>query len=165
MATEEGSERVRLCGVRTDDTPSDLAACIAAAKTAREERRYAEAIGILQTAMASRQQLDALYYQLGNVYYDAGDLDAAEQAYRRVIELNPNHVNAHHNLGVLLKRTGRLGEAVQVRRRGLRIKLSGAQPDRQQRRRGSNHRFRIAALLGLSLFGLLVLARWIGGRL
>ncbi|MBN8907008.1 MAG: tetratricopeptide repeat protein [Rhodospirillales bacterium] len=48
---------------------------------------------------------------LGAVLRAAGDLPAAEAAYRRAIELDPLFAPAHHNLGNLLADLNRLDEA------------------------------------------------------
>ena len=43
---------------------------------------------------------DALYY-LGNMYFDLGELEAAEQIWRRLAEVNPNSARAHSQLGTI----------------------------------------------------------------
>ena len=44
--------------------------------------------------------------------YRAGDFAGAEAAYRRVLEQNPADVDARMTLGVVLRRLGRLDEAI-----------------------------------------------------
>ncbi|CAN0573733.1 unnamed protein product [Laminaria digitata] len=44
--------------------------------------------------------------------YRAGDFAAAEAAYRRLLEQNPADVDARMTLGVVLRRLGRLDEAI-----------------------------------------------------
>lgn len=41
---------------------------------------------------------DALYY-LGNVYFQLGDLRAAEQTWKNLVQINPNSARAHFQLG------------------------------------------------------------------
>jgi predicted TPR repeat methyltransferase len=48
---------------------------------------------------------------LGIVLQSQGKLDAAMDAFRRSIALDPRHANAHSNLGVLLRAAGRPSEA------------------------------------------------------
>ncbi|HJM10055.1 MAG: tetratricopeptide repeat protein [Candidatus Marinimicrobia bacterium] len=43
---------------------------------------------------------DALYY-LGNMKFELGEFEAAEQAWKRLIEVNPNSARAHYQLGTL----------------------------------------------------------------
>jgi tetratricopeptide (TPR) repeat protein len=52
-----------------------------------------------------------------------GDFDyaAGEREYRRAIELNPNYTTAHHNLGVMLVRTGREAEGMAELHRALEL--------------------------------------------
>lgn len=55
----------------------------------------------------------AIAFNLGVVLKDQGEEDEAEQAYRRAIELNPNCLEAHFNLGSQLERLKRPQEAVE----------------------------------------------------
>jgi TolB-like protein/tetratricopeptide (TPR) repeat protein len=49
------------------------------------------------------------------------DYAAGEREYKRAIELNPNYTTAHHNLGVMLVRTGREAEGMAELHRALDI--------------------------------------------
>jgi protein O-GlcNAc transferase len=51
----------------------------------------------------------------------AGDVDAAGQIYRQVLELDPNQADALHLLGVIALQTGRYAEAAQQIRRAIAI--------------------------------------------
>ncbi len=52
-----------------------------------------------------------------------GDFDyaAGEREYKRAIQLNPNYTTAHHNLGVMLVRTGREAEGMAELHRALEL--------------------------------------------
>jgi len=52
-------------------------------------------------------------YELGNLYYDVGQLQFAEARYRRAIELNPKFTKALVNLGTVLSDQNRLKDAVE----------------------------------------------------
>jgi tetratricopeptide (TPR) repeat protein len=52
----------------------------------------------------------------------AGRLQAAEQVYRQILALQPNHADAHYNLGNALKNQGKLDEALACYRRALELK-------------------------------------------
>jgi len=49
------------------------------------------------------------------------DYPAAEREYKRAIALDPNFTTAHHNLGVMLTRTGRAEEGMAEVRRALEL--------------------------------------------
>lgn len=53
-----------------------------------------------------------LWVRLGNLYLHTGQLDRAETAYIRAIELDPKDIEAHSMFGNLLVKTGRRMEAV-----------------------------------------------------
>ena len=54
----------------------------------------------------------AYHASLGNVLAAQANLDDAAQCYRTVIEIEPANLEAHNNLGNVLKRQGRGDEAV-----------------------------------------------------
>jgi tetratricopeptide (TPR) repeat protein len=49
------------------------------------------------------------------------DVDEAMKTFRRVVAVRPNHALAHYNLGLLLKRVDRAGDAVDALRRAVTI--------------------------------------------
>ena len=50
-----------------------------------------------------------------------GRLEAAMDAYRRAIAIDPGHANAYSNLGVLLRATGKPSEAEAAYRTAIRL--------------------------------------------
>ena len=74
---------------------------------------------------------DAGHYRarmnVGNLDLEAGRLPEAEAAYREVLKLAPDYDGAHHNLGVALRRQGKLYESVGSIRRAQRLGVRGAQ--------------------------------------
>ena len=44
-------------------------------------------------------------------YQQKNNLQVAEELYKEVLKSNPNHVEAHNNLGVILLRLGKFQEA------------------------------------------------------
>lgn len=88
-----------------------------------EEQRLLEVLVPLmeqgQTAEAARRLREgiapgaspAMPYTLGNLYFQSGDLDSAETAYRRALAGMPSFVRAARNLGLLLAQQGRYDEA------------------------------------------------------
>jgi tetratricopeptide (TPR) repeat protein len=51
-----------------------------------------------------------------------GQLNLAEQTYRRIVERAPGHVESLHNLGSILRRFGRMGEAEELFRKVLELR-------------------------------------------
>ncbi|MBF0333070.1 MAG: tetratricopeptide repeat protein [Alphaproteobacteria bacterium] len=66
-------------------------------------------------------------FQQGVAHHTGGDLAAAEAIYRQVIERDPKHPHALNNLGVLLKVTGRIDEALGFYRRAAEVSPVPAQ--------------------------------------
>lgn len=95
------------------------------AEIARRKRQYQEGIELMLDALQCKVLVDMVYYRLGNLYFDSGDLARAEYAYMRAIETNPQHVNAHHNLSVVYKKTGRIHDSVRMRKRAARLEAGG----------------------------------------
>jgi tetratricopeptide (TPR) repeat protein len=52
------------------------------------------------------------YFNLGKVYLDQKNFDAAIAALSTGIKINPAHAGAHYNLGISYQKSGRLNEAV-----------------------------------------------------
>jgi len=62
-----------------------------------------------------------IYDNLGSALDRKGYLDAAIQAHREAIRINPNYAAAYTNLGVIFERQGSLDAAIQAHREALRI--------------------------------------------
>ncbi|MCU0797614.1 MAG: tetratricopeptide repeat protein [Akkermansiaceae bacterium] len=54
----------------------------------------------------------ALTFNLGNLYFEEGDLEEAEKAYRKAIADYPSFRRAHRNLGVVLVRLDKIEDAM-----------------------------------------------------
>lgn len=93
------------------------------AKIHRKRKRFQKGIDLLVDALRYQVKEDEIYYRLGNIYYDAGDLDRAETAYQRAIDKNKAHVNAHHNLSVVYKRKGRMSEFVEMKKKATKLAI------------------------------------------
>ena len=66
-----------------------------------------------QTAVKlNPNQFPDAYYNYGVLLVREGKLDAAEKAFRQVLEISPSYADAHNNLGNLLERQGKLQEAI-----------------------------------------------------
>ena len=90
-----------------------------------EEMRLAgnheEAISLLSNTLQQGIDLAQVYYRLGNTYYDAKKYEHAEYSFRRAIDNDPIHINAHYNLGVVYRKMGRIDESMKMRRKANKI--------------------------------------------
>lgn len=76
-----------------------------------QEGDLAESLRWLRTAVALEPGLPKIWVNLGVARRRVGDLDGAESAYRRAMELNPTTYSAYQNLAALLRTTDREAEA------------------------------------------------------
>lgn len=97
---------------------------------------------------------------LGNLELEAGRFAEAETIYREVIRLAPEYDGGHHNLGVAVRRQGRVAEGVRHIRQGQRLAMKRSREDTQaevkeQFSRNPNLkylRFAVLAVLALIVF-------------
>ena len=64
-----------------------------------------------------------VYFRLGNLYFDAGDLTKAEEAYKRAIEEDPTHASAHHNLGVVYRCQGDIARSIKMLKKARKLEI------------------------------------------
>jgi tetratricopeptide (TPR) repeat protein len=76
------------------------------ALTAIQAQRYTEAESLLKELTARDPLLSGPWVNLGGVYEALGDNDAAQRAYKKAIDANPNNCAAYVDLGVLSRRAG-----------------------------------------------------------
>ena len=74
---------------------------------------HAAAIALMEATLLD-PDLTHAHYSLGSVQYSLGNLTAAIQSYRRVLDLQPNFPDARYRLALVLKLTNRHQEAVQL---------------------------------------------------
>jgi tetratricopeptide (TPR) repeat protein/glycosyltransferase involved in cell wall biosynthesis len=72
-------------------------------------------------AVLQIQPLAKVWFSLGNLHFSAGELVAAEEAYRQAIALRPNLVAIHNNLGYTLQLQGLFDEAITCYQKALEI--------------------------------------------
>lgn len=108
---------------RGNITEADVESAIIKAEELRKRKQYKEAIDLLVDVLEAGLLKPRIYYRLGNIYYDMGDLDRAEYAYKRTIEFSPEHINAHYNLSVVYKKKGMIEESVKYLRKAYLLEL------------------------------------------
>jgi predicted CXXCH cytochrome family protein len=94
----------------------------------RQLGRLSDAVMTLKRAAEMDNTLPHVYNNLAGMLQDAGDFVGAEQAFRDAIRLQPDLFAADFNLGTLLARLGRKGEALNY----LRIAASADDPGVRQ---------------------------------
>jgi tetratricopeptide (TPR) repeat protein len=92
----------------------DLSVGQLASRAAPIARRHARAVHASPTAMSVEE-----WFDLG-LDLEAVDPGEAIDAYLRVLELDPDHADAHVNLGRLLQQSGQMEEAMRHYREALR---------------------------------------------
>ena len=73
-------------------------------------RQYPDAARAYQRALTFRPDLVAADFNLGVIFGELGNRDAAIHAFSNVLERDPSHVMAHRNLGDTLFAAGRFDE-------------------------------------------------------
>jgi tetratricopeptide (TPR) repeat protein len=98
--------------VRLD--PFDTDALQAQSFLWRQQKRRDRAVLALKEAIERDPNNYLPYLTLANLRLGMGDLDAAVNGYRDVLQLNPNAVSARSSLAQMLARQGKLQEAKEV---------------------------------------------------
>ncbi len=143
------------------DKRAEVETALQRAEALRKEKRYDEGIAVLLDVLKHGMEQAQIHYRLGNIYYDAKKYEHAEYAYRRAIDYDALHVNAHYNLGVVYRKLGRIDEALKMRRKANdlarrhpeRVKV---QPEQLDHLRRFAHRMLIAVLIVIAVILLLV---------
>ena len=90
-------------------------------RLAFEDRDYATAASLLEQATAGEAPASA-WFDLGLVRQDLRDYPKAAAAYRRAIELKPDHAEAALNLGIVLQEGGDPDAAMEAYRVAYRLR-------------------------------------------
>ncbi len=93
------------------------------AERLRRQKRYQEGVDLLLEALKYGSEKPMIYFRLGNLFFDRGDLSRAEYSYRRATEEDPNYASAYHNLGVVYRRQGHVGQSVRCLKKAHRLEL------------------------------------------
>jgi Tfp pilus assembly protein PilF len=95
--------------------------------------RIAEAISGYRDALAADPELAIAWNGLSLAYRQQGDLEAAIDAARRLVELEPDDPLSHTNLSILYQQSGMIAEAEDEKARAMQLQLaSGRKPARSE---------------------------------
>jgi Flp pilus assembly protein TadD len=86
------------------------------------------AASLIEAAIKGSSTIAAYHGDLGEMYRLLGRTDAAETAFQRALQLDPNSGGAANNLAILLQERGRLPEAVTLYRRAITAMPNEASP-------------------------------------
>jgi predicted O-linked N-acetylglucosamine transferase (SPINDLY family) len=101
------------------ERPKPLAALLAEGRALRAQNRMDEARDVLLRALRVEPRSFDAHAELFEVQIARGDLAAAVESLRMLIEHRPEWTDAHYNLGVLLKKLARPEEAERAFRAAL----------------------------------------------
>ncbi len=78
----------------------------------QDQGQYGKAEKNLTQALKKSPQNHVYWKDLGNVYMIGyGDLDKALDCYNKALSFQPDYVNAQHNIGVILRKKGKIAQA------------------------------------------------------
>ena len=104
-----------------DVIPGNVEAAARLGRLAWEDGDHTAAVSLLERA-AQDEAPASVWFDLGLARQDGRDHDGAAQAYRRAIEIKPDHAEAALNLGVVLQETGDLDGAMRAYRCAYRLR-------------------------------------------
>jgi tetratricopeptide (TPR) repeat protein len=104
-----------------DVIPQHAEATARLGRLAWEDGDHANALALLERAVATEVPA-SVWFDLGLVRQDLRDRSGATSAYRKAIELKPDHVEAALNLGVVLQESGDLDGAMHAYAQAYRLR-------------------------------------------
>ena len=104
-----------------DVIPENIEAAARLGRLAWEDGDHATAASLLERA-AQGEAPASVWFDLGLARQDLRDHDGATTAYRKAIEIKPDHAEAALNLGVVLQESGDLDGAMRAYRDAYRLR-------------------------------------------
>ncbi|MDH5744368.1 MAG: tetratricopeptide repeat protein, partial [Candidatus Aminicenantes bacterium] len=101
--------------------PNDFLSCINLGNLAMNEKKWDEALEWYKKAEAIESRAEGVHANIGAVYVALGQFDYAERAFARALEINPENVEALHNISILLAMKDQYEKALEVNRKVLRL--------------------------------------------
>ena len=94
--------------------PNYVIAYIHLSQVLASQKKYSEAISLYQPILPIVRDAPQALFNLGRLYYNRGqegDLNKAEQAWKRSVNLSPDYANALYALGLLYEKQGNTAKA------------------------------------------------------
>jgi tetratricopeptide (TPR) repeat protein len=124
------------------------------AEELRKKKEYKEGITLLVEALRYGIDKAKIYYRLGNIYIDGDDLNRAEYAYKRALEMDPHYVNAMHNLAIVYKRQKKISLYVKTYKKSQRMEVRYPRESKlTDEQKGRLRRLSFKILFGLLVAG------------
>jgi tetratricopeptide (TPR) repeat protein len=114
--TREMGEKVRVMSGRSAEELFETAL-----DSETEGKAAEESIGAYERVLIANPQKFEALINCGTLYYELGNLDKAEEYFRRAVESDSQSSLAHSNLGSVLEELGHLEEARQHLRSAVRL--------------------------------------------
>ncbi len=87
----------------------------------RRLKRYDESIAVLETALVTGEDDNAVYYNMGYTYKLMGNKEEGAKCFQRVIDENPNDVLAYNHLGSIQAARGEHAKALNTYAKALQL--------------------------------------------
>ncbi|HPM06555.1 MAG TPA: tetratricopeptide repeat protein, partial [Treponemataceae bacterium] len=87
----------------------------------RRLKRYDESIAVLETALVTGEDDNAVYYNMGYTYKLMGNNEEGAKCFQRVIDENPNDVLAYNHLGSIQAARGEHAKALNTYAKALQL--------------------------------------------
>jgi tetratricopeptide (TPR) repeat protein len=101
--------------------PQDQRVAFLSGRWLIEQQRYAQAVTVIEHAVALHPQYPAALNDLGYAYAYSGDFDKALAAMEKYLALEPDEPNPHDSYGEILRMAGKFDAAVQQYRECIHI--------------------------------------------
>jgi tetratricopeptide (TPR) repeat protein len=116
---DEGVELLRLKSSQAEDPELLL---VAASQLYFSEEMFVESATLVKEGLSEYPDSERLRFQLGAIYERQSDFGAAEEEFRKILEVNPNDADVLNYLGYMLVDRGiRLGEATEYIKRAVEL--------------------------------------------
>jgi len=102
----------------------DLSLQLHLANIYKAQKKYNQAIELLQDIIQKNPEFAAAYNNLGTVYHADKKYKEAILAYHTAIKIQPDYVDAYYNLGLALQKSGRGKEAMNTYKAVLELSAS-----------------------------------------
>ncbi|HKW18788.1 MAG TPA: tetratricopeptide repeat protein [Terriglobales bacterium] len=104
----------RTSPARDETAAADVAELFSRGVALEEDpRNQLHAIATYEQVLVLDPEHAAAHINLGTLYYNRQDYNAAEEHYRQALRIDPRYALAHFDLGNVLDETGRVADAVQ----------------------------------------------------